>query len=80
MLSAPDEYVAQYQLLLTEQWEARIVGDTCLSCVICEKMTHVSVVKVRSWTRLPVDPRSGRTGCGRERTWLMEDGVDGRRC
>ena len=31
-LSAPDEYVEQYQLLSTEQCEARIVGDTCLSC------------------------------------------------
>ena len=39
-----------------------------------------SVVKVRSWTRLPGDPRGRRTGCERERTVLMEDGVDGRQC
>ena len=32
-------------------------------------------MKVSSWTRLPGGPRSRRTGGGRERTVLMEDGV-----
>ena len=41
VLSAPDEYVVQYQLLLTEQLEASIVGDTCLSRVICEQMSKL---------------------------------------
>ena len=55
VLSAPDEYVVQYQLLLTEQWEACIVGDTCLSCVICEKWANCSpcnnmCVCVLGWT------------------------------
>ena len=32
-------------------------------------------MKVRSWTRLPGDPQSRRTGGGRKRTVLMEGGV-----
>ena len=58
-LSAPDEYVEQYQLLSTEQCEACIVGDTCLSCHLQKMEQIVHPATMRECARLSLHHTHG---------------------